>query len=105
MYTLLIFAMKPFPSHALLSLSIIIQPGVLEASERGVYGHHVPVLTRFTPTGISWDATTRIVPGENGQQREIMLPAGHAEVDAVIWCTGYNVRNLSILPARIFLTA
>lgn len=69
--------------------SIIMQPSVLEASDRGVYDQRIPAFTRFTPTGVAWDA--EVDPTNGGES----FPAGEAEVDAVIWCTGYNVRVLS----------
>lgn len=65
-----------------------MQPGVIEAAERGVYDQRVPAFTRLTPTGVAWEAS----PDGN-------TPAGHADVDAIIWCTGYqsNTSHLSRL--------
>ncbi|CAN0092796.1 unnamed protein product [Ectocarpus sp. 6 AP-2014] len=68
--------------------SIIMQPGVIEAAERGVYDQRAPKLARLTPTGVAWEAS------EDGS-----IPGGHADVDAIIWCTGYrsNTSHLSRL--------
>lgn len=65
-----------------------MQPGVIEAAERGVYDRRVPAFTRLTPTGVAWEASP------DGK-----IPAGHADVDAIIWCTGYqsNTSHLSRL--------
>lgn len=65
-----------------------MQPGVIEAAERGVYDQRVPAFTRLTPTGVAWEASA------DGK-----VPAGHADVDAIIWCTGYrsNTSHLSRL--------
>lgn len=71
-----------------------MQPSVVDAIERGVYDRFIPELTRFTPTGVEWDAARRVVQ-EDGVEREVILPAGAAEVDAVIWCTGYKVSTSS----------
>ncbi|CAM9256285.1 unnamed protein product, partial [Hapterophycus canaliculatus] len=59
--------------------SIIMQPGVIEAAERGVYDQRVPPLTSLTPTGVVWDASP-----------DGSIPAGRMDVDAIIWCTGYR---------------
>ncbi|CAN0453878.1 unnamed protein product, partial [Ectocarpus sp. 12 AP-2014] len=69
-------------------LFIIMQPGVIEAAERGVYDQRVPKLARLTPTGVAWEAS------EDGS-----IPGGHADVDAIIWSTGYrsNTSHLSRL--------
>lgn len=56
-----------------------MQPGVVEAAERGVYDQRVPALTRLTPTGVVWDASP-----DGG------VAAGSMDVDAIIWCTGYR---------------
>eukprot|EP00904_Undaria_pinnatifida_P007000 jgi/Undpi1/342/HiC_scaffold_1.g00338.m1 len=68
--------------------SIIMQRGVVEAAERGVYEQRVPSFTRLTPTGVAWDVS----PDGN-------TPAGEADVDVIIWCTGYenNTSHLSRL--------
>ncbi|CAN0363974.1 unnamed protein product, partial [Laminaria digitata] len=58
---------------------IIMQRGVMEAAERGVYDQRVPDFTRLTPTGVAWDACPH-----GGKQ------AGEADVDVIIWCTGYD---------------
>lgn len=65
-----------------------MQPGVVEASARGVYEDYVPAFTRLTRTGVEWDASA------DGSR-----PAGHADVDVIIWCTGYhsNTSHLSRL--------
>lgn len=65
-----------------------MQPGVMEAAERGVYDRRVPAFTRLTPTGVAWDASA------DGR-----LPAGEADVDVIVWCTGYraNTSHLSRL--------
>lgn len=53
-----------------------MQPGVLEASERGAYDDYVPPLTRFTRHGIAWDAATMT----DNEGVMTTLPAGEAEV-------------------------
>lgn len=65
-----------------------MQPGVIEAAERGVYDKRVPAFTRLTPTGVAWEASP-----------DGSIPAGEADVDAIIWCTGYrsNTSHLSRL--------
>ena len=65
-----------------------MQRGVVEAAERGVYEQRVPSFTRLTPTGVAWDVS----PDGN-------TPAGEADVDVIIWCTGYenNTSHLSRL--------
>lgn len=56
--------------------SIIMQPGVIEAAERGVYDNHIAPLSRFTPTGIAWDGVTM----KDHEGMDVHLPAGEAEV-------------------------
>ena len=51
----------------------------MEAAERGVYDQRVPAFTRLTSTGVSWDASP------DGSRQ-----AGEADVDVIIWCTGYG---------------
>ena len=65
-----------------------MQPGVIEAAERGAYDHRVPAFTRLTSTGVAWEASA-----------DGSIPAGHRDVDAIIWCTGYrsNTSHLSRL--------
>lgn len=58
-----------------------MQPGVLEASERGVYDARVPAFTRLTPNGVQWAECA-----EGG----MTIPAGNADIDVIIYCTGYN---------------
>lgn len=65
-----------------------MQPRVIEAAERGAYDQRVPAFTRLTPTGVAWEASP-----------DGSYPAGHRDVDAIIWCTGYrsNTSHLSRL--------
>ncbi len=58
-----------------------MQPRVIEAAERGAYDRRVPALTRLTPTGVAWEASS---------SPDGAVAAGHADVDAIIWCTGYR---------------
>ncbi|CAM9336432.1 unnamed protein product [Choristocarpus tenellus] len=62
--------------------SIISQPKVREAGERGVYDNPLPPITGMTDKGVSWDMDCGIVSGSEG--------SAEAEVDAVIWCTGFR---------------
>eukprot|EP00903_Cladosiphon_okamuranus_P016261 g14997.t2 len=68
--------------------SIIMQPGVIEAAERGAYDHRLPAFTHLTRTGVAWEASP-----------DGSVEAGECDVDAIIWCTGYrsNTSHLSRL--------